>query len=147
VRYQNICSALFSFVTKHACDRRTGRITIRKTALAASRGKTIRWDSVERCCEMLSHVVIDKDATIQSADSSTGVIPVDNEARIFVWACHRCEVHATRQCTQLTTDGLVQLSLSVLLKELLYTHYQSSTATTRWLYILLSRQTDRQTDR
>ena len=34
VRYQNIRSALFSFVTKHAYDRQTDRITTAKTALA-----------------------------------------------------------------------------------------------------------------
>ena len=32
--YQNIGSMFYSFVTKHACDRRTDRITIPKTALA-----------------------------------------------------------------------------------------------------------------
>jgi len=31
---QNICSALFGFVTKHACDRWTKRITTANTALA-----------------------------------------------------------------------------------------------------------------
>jgi len=39
--YQNICSALFGFVTKHACNRRTNRrtdrITTSKTALAQLR--------------------------------------------------------------------------------------------------------------
>ena len=38
VRYQNIRSALFGFVTKHACDRQTDwqrdRITTANTALA-----------------------------------------------------------------------------------------------------------------
>ena len=38
VWYQNICTTLFDFVTKHACDRltdgRTDRITTPKTALA-----------------------------------------------------------------------------------------------------------------
>jgi len=34
VWYQNICSALFGFVTKHACDRQTDRITTPKAALA-----------------------------------------------------------------------------------------------------------------
>jgi len=34
MRYQNILSASFSFVAKHACDRHTDRITTPKTALA-----------------------------------------------------------------------------------------------------------------
>jgi len=58
VWYQNICSASFGFVTKHACDRQMDRITTSKTALAiaASRGK--KWanstvainDNVNRNC-------------------------------------------------------------------------------------------------
>jgi len=37
VQYQNICSAPSRFVTIHACDRRTDRITTPKTALAYAR--------------------------------------------------------------------------------------------------------------
>ena len=52
VWYENICSASFSFVTIHACDRRTDRqtdgrtdrITAPKTALAYARAvKTLEW--------------------------------------------------------------------------------------------------------
>ena len=43
--YQNICSASFSFVTMHACDRqtdgRTDKITTPKTALAYARAVKI----------------------------------------------------------------------------------------------------------
>ena len=42
VWYQNICSAPFRFVTIHACDRQTDRITTPKTDLAYARAvKTI----------------------------------------------------------------------------------------------------------
>jgi len=34
VWYENICSALFDFVTKHTCNRRTDGITTPKTVLA-----------------------------------------------------------------------------------------------------------------
>ena len=40
--YKNICSASFSFVTIHACDRRTDRITTPKTALAYARAVKIK---------------------------------------------------------------------------------------------------------
>jgi len=32
--YKNIAGRFFGLATKHACDRRTDRITTRKTALA-----------------------------------------------------------------------------------------------------------------
>jgi len=56
VWYQNIHSALFDFVTKHACNGRTDRITTPKTALAysCSRGK----NSVECRAELASYIVV-----------------------------------------------------------------------------------------
>ena len=68
--YQNICSASFSFVTIHACDRQTHRITTSKTALAYARAvKSIvhysirlqKWGtelipvSWQSACRLLSH--------------------------------------------------------------------------------------------
>jgi len=47
VRYQNICSVLFGFVTKHACDRQTemDRIMTANTALAV---KSTGWAKKNR---------------------------------------------------------------------------------------------------
>jgi len=45
--YQNLRSALFGFVTKHACDRQTDSITTPKTALAqVRRTAKISWELI-----------------------------------------------------------------------------------------------------
>jgi len=94
------------------------------------------------------HVVNDKMSSLQTTASilfNILMLPADIEAGIFVSACRRCVAHATIWRTQLTTDRLAELSLTVQLMDHLYTSCKAPETTQR--HCLLPRTTCRPTSR